>query len=293
MLLKKIVLVSLFVPGIVNAREGDAEAEKEQVKKGNLALPSSQQPSTLLGFGQTIVEKGNLLGYFSPDCLFGCNKKLADFVPYMVYGITDALAFYMALPVAHYKEDCTCSSGCEDIVVQLEYAFHQEETPTSWTQYTVVGGVYAPFGSELKNPTTGFGSTSFFLGLTAVHLSVDWYCYVAPAVLLTTRHCPNTKDGNQFWYQAGIGHNISYETDKWIFMWMLELIGTYRKRDRIDGIIDCNSGGNTILFGPSLWFSTQHLTLQASCAPVISEKLFGDQFKDSVYIAFNIGWKFH
>ncbi len=66
----------------------------------------------------------------------------------------------------------------------------------------------------------------------------------------------------------------------------------YEQKSRTNGITDPNSGGNVVILAPSLWFSTQRVTIQAAIAPIISQHLFGNQCKDSFVISCNFSWKF-
>ena len=292
MLLKKIFfLYCIITYCILRSHEGKHEVEQPRV--GNLALPCSQQPCPLLGFGQHIIDKHDTQIFVFPDFLLGRHKNFTEVAPYVAYGITDSLALYVELPIAaHFKSDGHCLSGPEDLITQVEYAFYTHKTATATDQATLVTSLLLPVGDDRKEPPTGLGSPSFFLGLTACHLSTEWYCYASPGVLLTTKHDNDTKAGNGFVYQAGFGKNIAYSPDKWILAWIIELIGTYTQKRRINGIVDQNSGGNVILLGPSIWFSTERLIVQAGIAPVVYEHLFGNQLKDNVFIAFNVGWKF-
>src|SRR5205085_12307482 len=150
-----------------------------------------------------------------------------------------------------------------------------------------------PTGNYSKNPSTGFGSPSFLLGVTAYRLATEWYWYTSYGALLTTRHGNDSKGANHFLYQAGFGKNIAYATDKWTLMWELEFSGIYEQKKKIHGEVDQDSGGNTIFFGPSLWFSTQRIFLLASVAPVIYEHLFGEQIKSKVLLSIYFGGKFN
>lgn len=290
----KLIIKLLVLFFAIQKLHAKAIDEEQMIKIGNLALPSSQEPGPLLGFGQNIIDKGDLIAYVFPDCLFGCRKKFFGVAPSVLYAIRDDLSIFLEWSVAaQFKLDGLRSSGSEDFLAQLEYCLYLQETERSANQVTMVTSVFLPLGrDDTLAPATGFGSVSFFLGFTASHLSTDWYYYVSPAVILTTKHGCNTKSGNQFIYQAGFGKNIAYKTDKWILTWMIELSGLYAQKSKFNGIIDHNSGGNFILLGPSLWFSTKRLVLQAGIAPVISEHLFGKQLKNRFYVAFNVGWKF-
>jgi hypothetical protein len=101
-------------------------------------------------------------------------------------------------------------------------------------------------------------------------------------VITTTQH--GTKFGNQFTYQFGLGGNILYKSDNYIFNWLVELDGVYVQRAKIAGITDPNTGGNRVVLGPSLWFSTRHFFAQIGVSGVIAEHLFGNNIHKEKYI---------
>ena len=173
----------------------------------------------------------------------------------------------------------------------MRYAIYDNNTETSADQITLVADIAFPTGSAYKMLHTGFGAPSFFLGFTASHTNTDWYPFMSVGAVLPTSH-KGTKFGNQFLYQCGLGKNIRYRPNKWILNWMIELDGMYSQRNRIAGTIDQDSGGNTLLLGPSLWFSTQKFIAQGGISWVIAQHLFGIQDKDRYFIAANFGWKF-
>lgn len=290
---KLLCLLFIATTAHLTAKESD-EDEVKQLKIGNLAVSGSQQISPLLGFGQTVVDKGDLLLFLLPDFLIGHHKKLSELIPCFLYGIRDDLSFFLETPIAaRFESEGNVSSGPEDMIFQLEYAFFHEEKERFSNAMTLVTTLLLPFGDDTLEPSTGFGSTSFFLGLTASHIATDWYYYVSPGAVLTTSHDCRTKSGNQFLYQAGIGKNIAYSSDKWVFSWLIELIGTYTQKSKVNGVTDQNSGSNIVLLAPSLWFSTQKLIIQASIGPFIYQHLFGQQQKNFFLVSFNFGWKFN
>lgn len=268
------------------------ENKHKFIKKGNLALPITQEPGPLFRFGQNIIDKGNLMGFVFIDSFRGRKKNFIDTVPAILYGITDSSSIFVVVPFANYRLNANCSSGIEDIFVQGEYAFYNKETTTYGLQSTIVANVTLPTGSTKKNPTTGFGSASFLLGGTVSYTSINWYLYTQPAITITTKHC-GTKFGNTILYQWGIGRNFAYNTDNWLFAGILEFDGTYSRRNLIGNVIDCNSGGNIIYAAPSLFFSTKRLILQFGVGFPIVQHLFGTQIKNRYFIAANIGWTFH
>jgi len=281
-----------MLPCIAKESEKWVKENIEQVHIGNFSLPVSQQPGPLVGFGQNILDKGDLQFFVFPDQFKGKRKNFVEVAPSLLYGINDKLSLFIEQAVAaKFKTDTFTSHGLEDLLVQLEGVVYAHETISQVSAITLVANMTFPTGSAFKIPPTGFGSPSFFLGFTASHTATDWYFFTSHAVILTTQR-KHTKFGNQFWYQFGISKNIDYKADTWIFNWMVEVDGIYRQRNKFCGIIDCDSGGNIVILGPSLWFSTQRLILQVGISAVISEHLFGIQSPDSYFLAANVGWKF-
>ncbi len=222
----------------------------------------------------------------------GDNKTFVDIAPGLLYGIRDNLSLYVEVPVAPIlKLGDRRSSGLEDILVQLEYAPYSHNSQKANKQITLLSSIYLPTGSIRKFPPTGADSPSFFLGFTANYLATDWYLYTSYGGVITTEH-DHTKAGSQFLYQAGIGKNIAYKTDQWIVTWMVEMSGNYTQQRKIDGIVNPNTGGNVILLGPSLWFSTSQFIMQAGVAGVPYQNLFGTQFSNKIYWSLSCAWKF-
>lgn len=290
---KVLMLICAITIVHVTARESDERVPSvTQFKIGNLAVSGSQQPGSLIGFGQNIVNKKDIQSFLYTNCLHGKHKNFTEVIPSILYGIRNDLSLFVQLPIAaQFSSNGRHSSGIQDLSLQLEYAWHATEKETYTNQCTLVTALFLPTGNDHKEPTTGFGSPSFFLGLTAYHIGTEWYYYASPAVLVTTHH-KKSKAGNQYLYQAGFGKNIAYKTDQWILTWLLEFTGTYTQKRKLDGVIDQNSGGNVILLTPSLWFSTEKLIFQCGIAPVVYQHNFGTQLKNSFQFTCNIGWKF-
>ncbi|MDZ4124563.1 MAG: hypothetical protein U1E02_10355 [Hydrogenophaga sp.] len=274
----------------VQAREEDSV---EHVEQGNLALPTSQQPEPLFGFGQNIVDQGDIQALGFASYLNGKNERFFEVAPAVLYGISDTFSLLFAVPVAaQLKQDGYCSAGVSDLLLQGEYAFYNKDRQTYANQATFVASILLPTGSHKKVPPTGFGSPTFFLGATASHMSVDWYVFSALGTLLTTAHNHGTVFGKQFLYEAGFGRNIAYREKRWLLNWLLEFNGQFSARDKIQGIVDKNSGGNTFSIGPSLFFSTQRLLLLGGVAFPVAQHLFGVQNKARYQVAFYASWKF-
>lgn len=282
-----LIVLAFCIP--IQTREKDSVAH---VMEGNLALPTSQQPACLFGFGQNLVDQGDFLGYLDSFGSFGCNDKAVFVMPNFLYGITEDLSLLVGLPIAtKLKRDGVCSSGVSDLFMQFEYAYHNKDRPTYANQCTLVGNVSFPTGSPTKNPATGTDSATFFIGTTASHLSTQWYVYGSLGTLLPlSRHGIHL--GNAFLYDAAIGRNIAYSSNKWLLTALIEFDGFYSQRDRISGVCNPNSGGNVLYLGPSFWFATQRFSLQGGFQFPVSQHLFGQQDREKWIFYISIGCKF-
>lgn len=258
---------------------------------GNFALPASQQPGPLIGFGETIMDKNKLQLEMFADDYSGVNKYAIDIAPAIIYAITDNLAILFSTPFsADDKENQDHSSGIEDSYLQLEYAYYNKDTTTYSDQATIVIGASAPTGSSLKTPPTGYGSPSLFLGTTFNRTYVDWFFFTSPGAVITTAK-NGTKFGNSYLYQFGFGRNIK-DINGWILAWLTEIDGTYTQRSRQSGQMDPDSGGNVVYVTPSFWASTKKLILQFGVGFPITQNLYGDQTRNNYLLAANFTWTF-
>lgn len=282
--------VFLFlIPTLIYAQK--SEENIKQPALGNFSLPPSQQPGPLVSFGENVIDKGLVQLYLFADAFIGKNSYSIDLVPGILYGITDRFSFFFNLPFAPRDKDGKHhSSGMEDIFAQFEYAFYLKNDSHSATQATIVADVFFPTGSSTKNPPTGFGSTSFFVGATFNRTLIDWFFFTSPGAVLTTeKH--ETQFGNQLLYQFGLGRYIPSPTG-WIFAGMVEFTGQYSWKDKIKGRTDPDSGGNVIYITPSIWISSKKIILQFGAGYPLVQNLFGHQSKKLLSLDFNFGYTF-
>lgn len=259
---------------------------------GNFIFPSSQQPGPLVGFGQNIIDKHETQLFLYGDYF---NKKggySSDFIPSLLYGITDNFSIFLNLPVAiGYKNGSNQSSGLEDAFVQFEYAFYARQTREFSEQATVVTNMTFPTGSSTKNPPTGSGSPNFFLGATYNRTYVDWFGFTSYGVVIPTSE-NNTQFGNQFLYQAGLGRNILDVDKQWIFAWVLEATGQYAEQSATNGGVNTATGGNIVYLTPSLWISSKNLIIQPGISFPVIQHLYGNQLENNYALVLNLGWTF-
>lgn len=260
---------------------------------GNFTLPPSQQPGALISFGQNIINEHETELALFADNYMGKNKHFADLIPGVIYGITPNLSIFVNAPYAvSYQSDQQKSSGWEDAFAQLEYAFYNGSTKQYIDQATVVANISVPTGSVNKNPATGAGAPSYFLGLTFDRMYVDWLIFGSPGVGIPTAK-NGTKFGNSFLYQFGFGRRIAAHRKNWLFAWIIEIDGTYTQKNRVKGSEDQNSGGNVVYVTPSLWTSTNNFIFQLGVGFPATQHLYGNQTRDTWLLAANIAFSFY
>lgn len=266
--------------------------ESSPLAIGNLALPPSQQPRLLFCFGQNIVDRHDVIGY---DNLFVRKFQKDHFLANdigLLYAPSDRSSIIgSVLAPVDYKTGKKRSTGIGDTMITGEYAYLQKEYETSVTLATVVGSVTFPTGSAKKDPPTGFGSMSYFIGGTLFNLSIDWYIYSSLGNLFITKH-NGSKFGDILSYQTGIGRNLKHMKDR-ILILFLEFNGFREKRDLEKNRVVPNSGSNTMFLGPSIFYATPRWTCAVGIQAPIYEKLCGNQPKSSWFFGFRFAWLFH
>lgn len=266
--------------------------EPKQIKKGHLALPTSQQTSPLFSFGQNIVDKYDKQLYSYLNAPLGENNRFVQWVFEPLYGITNNLSLLIGVPLAlDYRIDGFKSSGINDLVFQLEGALVNYDTIEQTTMVTLVANITAPTGDAFTIPPLGYANPTFFIGSTASYMSNRWYFFTCLGARLPTKR-GNTRFGNNYLYQCGAAASLLSKENHYIFAAEVELFGSYSERNTIRGCIDPNYGGNVVYLGPSLWFSTQHLMLQAGVAYPIAQHLLGAQGNNSWYPLVSMSYKF-
>lgn len=290
-LFRFLIIFAFFSLSLYAENSESKKEEEEPLKLGNLSLSASQQPGPLVGFGENIIGKGKTQLYLFADEYKRRKGYFIDVIPNVLYGISDNLSVFMNFPVApRYKERNSRSAGLEDFFVQFEYAFYNATRRCSTDQATIVTSVIFPTGSDKKNPQTGFGSLSFFIGVTYNHTAIDWFYFGSAGAILTTRH-GNNRTANQYLYEGGFGRNIA-SPKGWIFAWMIEVDGLYASRNILHGCVNPNSGGNVIYVTPSLWISSERLIIQLGFGGVLTQHLYGNQSSFTHQVIGNFGLTF-
>lgn len=257
---------------------------------GNFSLPYSQQPGPLVGFGENILAKNQTQLFMFADDFMAVNEHFIDVIPSVIYGLSDSASVFVNIPyAASYKQNNNYSTGFEDAFIQLEYAFYTKGASDHIDQATVVFNQTFPTGSTIKNPPTGFGVPSYFLGFTYNRTYIHWFAFTSYGADFTTTTHDGTKFGNSYLYQFGFGRDIA-ESNKWLFAWMVEGDGTFTEQSKINGVINHSSGGNIVYMTPSIWISSEKLIFQFGAGYPITQHFFGIQNRDKALLVANLGW---
>lgn len=281
---------------IVYAATDDPEAvitdnTQSLPSKGNFALPGPQQLGPLLSFGQTLIGRNNLqleLSSFSPYHIpnVGPFKNVnAAFT----YGFTDNTSFYFNYPIsADSNPRRIRRASLQDITLQLEQAIYTAGTNSYQTQTTIVGVMTVPLSTpDSLLGLIGYGSSTYFLGLTYNRTSMDWLFFLSPGYQFASQS-QGIRFGSQTFYQAGIGHPLLWTSDKSIFSALLELDGQYTERNQFLQQGQPNSGGNVVALTPSLSLATKHTITQVGVGYPLVQHLFGQQNEMKYFIVANL-----
>ncbi len=257
---------------------------------GNFSVPLVTQLAPLVSFGQLLIGEKAFLPQLMGSYIRGHNSYADVIAPSVIYGIRDDLSVFFVIPFSpKSRSGSSHSSGIEDIFLQFEYGFYNRARSDYTLTATVVANVQFPTGSDSKNPRTGNGSFSYFLGTTSAYLSYNWYAFISPGVNITTIH-HGTKFGNSYLYQWGFARYIKQLSPRgWIFDLMIEFDGTYIQKDKIHGKTDPDSGGNIIFVLPSIWLSSKRWIFQGGIGLPLVQNLNGHQDKIKFSIDYNLG----
>lgn len=278
-----------LLPGILAAGE-----KIEPLPIGNFSLPVVTQIAPLLSFGQLLIGKKAFLCQLNGIYARGDDRSTDLIIPNMIYGIRDDLSLAFFAPYTpKTRIGSTHSSGIDDVFLQGEYGFYNRSRLDYTLQASLVANVQFPTGSSSKNPPTGAGAFSYFLGTTYAYLSANWYAFISPGVNLPTSH-RGTKFGNSYLYQWGFARYIKpLSPCGWICDLMVEFDGIYSEKNRIQGVTDPNSGGNILFVTPSLWLSSKRWVFQWGVGFPLVQNLKGEQLKIHYSIDYNLGIAVH
>ena len=285
--------IALFFASIDSLHARLDETGDTLPERGNFSLPSTQQPSPLLGFGQNIIPEDAALIFLVPTRYQGAKVQVSELIPIGIYGIRDNFSVLLSVPaVLRDKDGDTTASGFPSALLQFEYAPYENQTSTFVEQWTLVGNISIPTGADIdKRLATGFNASSAFVGTTFARTYEEWLFFASDGVTITIPY-QGESGSNTLLYQAGLGKNIYSVPSEHIFAGLLGVDGVYTGKAKYDGIIDPDSGGNTLFLTPSLFFSTPKFIAQLGIGIPVVQNLFGNQNKINYLLAANLGWRF-
>jgi hypothetical protein len=259
---------------------------------GNFALPTSQLPGPLVGFGQTLLDKGQIQLDFPAFYISGYQQHQFQLGSQAVFAITDNLTVQLSLPYyVSLHENQYRSAGFADAIVQVEYAFYNGLGHDYQDVATVVTWLTAPTGSSAKNPPTGAGSPEVFLGATFDRTYHEWLFYTSPGVEVAAMH-GGTRAGTQWLYQFGAGRNVLTIDHRLLLVLQAELDGQYTTRNIEHGVTDPNSGGNVVYLTPSLYLAAKQAIFQLGVGVPVAQHVNGNQGLSHYLVIGNFGWTF-
>lgn len=222
----------------------------------------------------------------------GNREYLLNMTPNILYAFSDDFTILLTMPfVVRHRINHHHTSGPGDFIVELEYDIYTKEHYTYYDQITIVANTSIPTGSAKKNPPTGIGANSFFLGATLSRMGINWFYFTSYGeILKASSH--RTRFGNEFLYQYGIGRRI-FSNSEWLLAWLLEFDGDYTLQDIVKGKINPNSGGNIIYATPSLFLSSnESLVMHLGMGFPIYQRLNGHQPKQNYLVTLHLAWLF-
>lgn len=214
-----------------------------------------------------------------------------------VYGLTERLAFSLTAPYIDKEQESTSAgirsvisdSGIGDINFMSKYRIWRKDLPGEARRISLIGGLELPTGDDKAQLKLGSGSVDPITGILFTNQSLS------QEFDLDLTYQFNTKASN---YEFGdvFKYNIAYQRRVWPWILpekglyaqvnlVLELNGEYAQKDKSDGGIVKDSGGNTLFLSPGLQFAAKRWVLETSLQLPIIQDLNGSQPKTDYTIA--------
>ena len=241
----------------------------------------------LFSFGQDILPYNTYAASCFLQQLGGLDYEFIEWVPSVKYGLTERSTIEVLLPVIAERINRNTQRGIGNLTLSFEHALYSHDDYQSNHQLTFLSAVLLPtapvnyfgtFDVSLAQP-----STTFFLGLTARHVSLDYYAYASFGSLIELS-AYNTKYGTALLYNLGISMPLRFTND-YYYALMLEVSGRFRPSDVVDGVINDLTGSNRIWVGPVLRCVWSDYKLQFGFQYPVVERFFDPRVKPSYRVA--------
>lgn len=200
------------------------------------------------------------------------------------YGINKYCGCTFTLPIfLHQRAEQHVSRGLSDIQVSMQWHLYRTEDQI----LVFKTGLQFPTGDRTARPPLGTGSFNPTLYILGIHSSERLFAdFVFGTIITTTRKRRNS--GIIFDYHLSIGPKFplyTFNDAEWYAF--VELQGYYTAPSRAFGKRIPNTGGNLILFGPTISYDTNFNQVLVRFQIPISERQFGKQPKTNYFASFN------
>ncbi len=211
------------------------------------------------------------------------------------YGVNRDLAFFAVVPYIDKTHEIGSASptikrgaaGVGDLSAFARYTFLQHNATARTSRLAAFGGLSAPTGDDDAHDNfgrlppalqTGSGTWNFFGGLVATHQTLAYQLDGQ----LSYRENRENRD-----FEAGdeTRFDLSWQHRLWprkldggvpgFFYAVLELNVLHRGKNRLAGVSDPDSGGDTVWLSPGLQYVTRRWILETVVQKPVSQSLNG------------------
>lgn len=205
----------------------------------------------------------------------------------LIYGITPDLAVTLAAPYLFASGGVTAGFG--DLTFRGKWRFFRHDMPGASNQAAIHLGVKTATGDFQSGRSSG--TTDYFGGFSFGHESRRNY-YFANALFRMNGEYRGVKRGNL------LSLNAAYGIRPWLLeylqpdpVFLLEFIGDFQGKRRINQQEDPQSGGTVLSLAPGLLFSYRNIMVKAGVKiPVLIRLNGGQENPGNQYI---LGLEFH
>lgn len=261
---------------------------------GNFALPRSQQPGAAYSFGSNILDPGQLQGRTTPNIFKSTGRRDIGSGVTLLYGTSEKTSLLFSLPITPSRTGGQGRhAGLGDAGLQGEYEFYRRSSFKSIQKAAVLASFTLPTG------TKDFSSehVSYFIGGTFNQTWTDWIVFAAPGLLRFGGN-PKNRPAPRYYYELGVGRNLTSQSGDYILTGFVEVNGQYDPKEPSPTPVTRNSGGNILsdgnllFFTPSLFFSTKKWIVELGVSLPVTQHWIGTRKQVNYYAGTAIAYTF-
>lgn len=275
----------------------------------NTALPVAEDE---------IVLRQQLRWLGSGDDSSGMNRDLRAFAAISVlgYGVNSKLALFGVLPWVDKSLEMTKAGvdggvdierdnrGLGDLTGFARYTIWQDDAPGQTFRVAGFGGVSAPTGKDdesdrfgrLPPPLqNGTGAWNVFTGVVVTWQTLD-YEFDGQLSYRQNREANNFEFGDETrldlsWQQRLWPRELKAGTPGFLYG-VLEFNWLHQGKNRVAGLDDANSGGDTLWLSPGLQYVTKRWVLEAVVQKPVSQDVNGAALENDFIVTTSFRIKF-